>query len=268
MATLSVTTDLSGKISRQELFNMWANATLSSILEGDTSPDLVDVDVGSSFSDAPSGMSLPPGKLFYHRGEQLYYVWTDELDVMDNGRGTGVSLWLAWGPDRVETACLAAEPIPAGAAVEVYYDRWVRPAYPNRAWSPLHSGVSGPAVIGLCQSGIPEGVNENRIAETQESGTWVRVGIDGIMRAWHKKPDTGVSESDIVIRNQSLIWNWVGLTDGGDPRFRGAAVGRQNTATNAGPWTYGFALHQVTVPSGYSDVHPWVKWAGGIVLGE
>lgn len=261
MARLSVTTDLTGDITRQDLVDMWSDSSIAAIQLADLSPSFQDVVVGSGFSDAPT--SLPPGKLFYHKADQLMYVWTDALDVLDNGENTGVSLFLALGPDRFDTACLAAEPIPAGAVVEPLVDRWVRVFRPSQR----QFTESLPVPIGINQSGIPDSYEKGEggwdEGTTAESGAWIRVAIDGIARALYFKPDTNVSESQFIVSNGAgIIPNYVGVMDGDDDRTAGSVGGRGNTATGAGSWTIGLTLHAITVDSGYSLAYFYTKWLG------
>lgn len=197
MVKLSVLEDLSVEpITRQTLFDAWSTATLQTITEDDLAPDLLPL-----VSQA-SEPSAAPGKIWHSTTEYVYYVYTDELD------GTGVSLWLAWGPDRFETACLTAEPIAAGAVVAVTYDRHVVPAdSPDDASGAVR-------IIGVNQSGVHWPLNEGT-SDTAASGTWIRVGLEGVMPVF-RTDGGGVSalyyETD---RNHPLAV---------DPRFPGQVV--------------------------------------------
>jgi hypothetical protein len=261
LSKLTVTTDLSGTIDRQDLANMWSQGALDSINTDDLSPAFTQVVIGSGFSDAP--VSTTPGKLFYHKANQSMYVFTDALDVLDNGEPTGVSLWLAIGPDIFETACLAAEPIPAGAVVEPLVDRWVQVFRPKvRQFS-----ESLPTPIGINQSHIPNSYEKAEDGwaegETTASGAWFRVGIDGILRGLYLKPEAGVSEGQFIVNNAgAVIPNYVGVMSGEDVRTAGSLGGRGNTATGAGAWTVGMTMHAVTVDSGYSLAYFYTKWLG------
>lgn len=265
---LTVTTDLSGTITRQTLADMWSNASIPPIATSDLDPAFQPVFVGTNFSDASASLPNPnPGHLFWHQQHGLMYVFTDMLDVLDTSDATGVSLWLAIGPDSFETACIAAEPIPAGAVVEPYYDRWVkvfRPDAGNFAGETL-----GPAPLGVNQSGILDDYDPQlAYGTTAESGAWIRVGIDGYVRIWHPAaqrvggdPASGVSEAALRITVGTTQINNVGCPPDGSP-YLGAGIGNNNNATAAGPYTIGQTIHNVTVPSGYTAAYPFINWQG------
>lgn len=165
MATLTNTEDLSLPLTRQELFNMWATATVGTIAKTDLAPGVFTMDVGSDLTSATN--TPEPGHTFYSHVDQLMFVFHDEID------NTGVSLWLAVGPDRFDVACLANSPIAAGAVVQPDYDKWVG----------VSTGASGsPAfqtAIGTNAQGI--NLNDPAIISTAASGTWIPVSIDGIV---------------------------------------------------------------------------------------
>ena len=167
MATLTIVTDVSTfPVTRQTLYNMWSEATLGSIAEPDLDESVNPITQGSDFSDAP--LTPEPGSLFFHGNENVMYVWHDEVD------NTGVSLWLAMGPDKFEVAMLAEEPIPFGYPVDISYDR--RAVIADRARN---------RPVGFNQSGIikPEGINDGPTygGDTADSGTWFRCGVDGLI---------------------------------------------------------------------------------------
>jgi len=171
MANFSLTTDLdSFPITRQELFNMWADAGLDPLTQDDFSDEIAPITIASDFSDAPTNPL--PGQLLYHRIDNLVYCWHDEVD------NTGVSLWLAIGPDRFDIACLADEAIPAGYPCQLTYDSRVIVA----------TGGHGQVFpIGMNQSGINDmsKINDGPVygGETALTDSWIRVGVDGIMAA-------------------------------------------------------------------------------------
>ena len=111
----------------------------------------------------------------------------------DENDGTGGSLGLAIGPDCCETACLISAPAFPGALVEPSFDRFVNPvAYTD---SNIDDGVTN-RMIGNVHSGVPYPLNSTASGSapvTQESGTWVRVGIDGFVIGWLPNA-SGVSE--------------------------------------------------------------------------
>lgn len=264
MASLTITTSIEKTVTRQTLYDIWADATLSTIQSDDLAPTFQDIVMGSSFSDAPA--SAVPGELYYHQGEKLLYCFHDEIDVLDGGTdSTGVSLWLSLGPDRFETACIAAEPIPAGAIVEPVYDRWVRLCRPAAA-NPI--GDTGtPVPIGVAQSGLPQLDLYHGPAETTPSGAWLAVGIEGFVRGWFPRgEDSGATQAllnvDHSIRSAN---NWVGCNYGDDEKYRGCFAGMANTRLKAGTEidsTVGLTTHAVTVPSQYTAAYYLIKWTG------
>jgi len=176
VASINVLADLETEpITRQDLFDMWNTGALTDIPASDFADDFLPIQNGSSFSDFPQ--TPAPGQLVWHLSENVMFCWTDEVD------GTGVSLWLAMGPDKFETALYAEEPIGAALPVELVFDRVARLATPvNR---------SMPRAIGFNQSGInsPVGVNngpdtapsEVYGGDTTSSGSWFRCGVDGLL---------------------------------------------------------------------------------------
>lgn len=251
---LSVLTDLSGPtVTRQDLFNAWADCSIPTIQEADLGAAFLAAKVGSDFSNAPSGPT--PGQMFWHQHRKLAYIWHDAIE------GTGVSLWLAIGPDRFECACLAAEPIPAGAVVETWFDRWVKVA--NTESNP-EGRASEPKYIGINQSGLPD-PSEPWPGQTADSGTWISVGIDGILTAWFPKEDTGVSDGHFgAMYTANFSGQHVGVLRPIPDRYRGG-VGRRNATGKLGATnTIGFAFYPVTCYSGYSATYQMIKWAGYI----
>jgi hypothetical protein len=172
MATFNVVADLSvTPLTRQDLFDAWTTATLGTIVPADLTSGFQSIALASTFSDAPT---VAPGQLMWVADEQLMYCYHDEID------DTGVSLWLAIGPDMFETACLLAAPAWPGSLVEPFVDRWVVPV--NYTDSEIGDGVNN-RMIGSVSSGVPYPLN-SRTPETLASGTWVRVGIGGFIYGW------------------------------------------------------------------------------------
>lgn len=166
--------DLGPPLDRQDLADMW-NGALSAIPTSELSVTFIDIGVASSPSDYPSDPT--PGALVYDRVEQLMYCFHDAIE------GTGVSLWLAIGPDRVDVACLAAEPLQPGEPVEPVYDRWVRAV---RGWRQQTDGL--PRALGINQWGIVSPMTASihggsSVGNTAASGSWINVGVDGLMWA-------------------------------------------------------------------------------------
>jgi hypothetical protein len=261
---LTVVTDLSGTITRQQLVDMWSNATIPPVQDSDLDPAFAPIFVGSGWSDVGASVPNPEaGQLFWNQSAGMMYVFTDHMDVLDGGTdNTAISLWLGIGPDTFECACLAAEPIPAGAVVEPYYDRWVKIFRPDAG---DFAGVSeAPAPLGINQSGIPNEYDPViAYGDTAASGTWIRVCIDGYGRIWHPRAVSGVSETVFSINVITTQFNYVGCPPASTAGpYLGAGIGNGNGATDAGPYTVGLTIHNVTVPSGYTAAYPYVSWRG------
>lgn len=202
MVQLNTLEDLSGQpITRQTLFDMWRNANLETLSTDDFSSDLLPL---VSQASAPSEA---PGKLWHSTTEDVLFVYVDVY------QGTGVSLWLAIGPDRLETPCLAAEPLPAGAVVQLDQDRWV-----SRAKGADAVPRDEPRLLGLNQSGVHWPLNEG-VSTTAASGAWVKVAFEGIAIGYHEGGG-GVSESYYQFTQNKPVTV--------DPRFRGRLVAEDN----------------------------------------
>ena len=263
MASLTITTTIEKTVTRQTLYNIWKDATLSTIASDDLSNTFEDVVMGSCFSDAPA--SAVPGELFYHQGEKLLYVYTDEMDVLDGGTdSTGISLWLSTGPDRFDTACICAEPIPAGAVVEPWYDRWVKICRPDGTNSIGDSNT--PIPMGINQSGLPQVDLYHGFGDTAASGSWIRVGIEGLMRGWFPRAeDSGATQALLSVSPLRDTNSWVGVGLSGDSKYEGCLAGNANTRLKAGTAydsTVALTLHAVTVPSQYTAAYYYTKWTG------
>lgn len=170
MANLSNTEALTLPIDRQDLYNMFANATLGTIGADEVVDGLFAFDVGTDITAATS--SPEPGHLFYAKNERVMYCYHDEVD------DTGVSLWLAIGPDRFDIAMLADSPVPAGAVVQYKYDRWVGVS------TGASAHIANQRAIGTCAAGMGGDWFTNGVSydlTTQASGTWIPVSIDGIV---------------------------------------------------------------------------------------
>lgn len=195
MANLNPLVDFTQPVTRQDLFDMWATASFSNISTDDFAEGFSPTIIGSSFSDAPS--SPIPGQMWWHQTDNLMFCYHDEID------GTGVSLWLAVGPDRFETAMLLKGNAGCGTALEL--------TGPGRVCQIFDSSGAAtdkrhmvPVVVGFNQShinspldpGSDESVPGDWIyfndsgedsgstyfmGETAVSGEWIRVAIDGIM---------------------------------------------------------------------------------------
>lgn len=185
MAVLQLTKDLSTfPIDTADLSQMWTTANLQDISAADLSPDVILPLTATTFSDFPTEPA--PGQPVYHLVDNIWYIWHDEVD------STGVSLWLAAGPDRFEVPCLAFEPIPAGALVDLVYDKWVAlPTEPHQR------------PLGANQSGINNMETMNDATQdTSDSGTWIRVAVEGIV--------VGVLDDAANNPSEPNLTNWQG----------------------------------------------------------
>ena len=162
MADLSPIITFSEPITRQDLYNMWSTAALGSIAKVDLAPGVLDVEEGTGLTDAPSDPE--PGQIYWSELDQLLFAWHDEVD------GTGVSLWLALGPDRFDVPALCAGPIAAGALVQL--------TGVGKTVSVLGANDNPVACIGANQAGVPHGF---AAGSTAASGAWIPVAVDGIM---------------------------------------------------------------------------------------
>lgn len=260
MPRLIVQTDLSGTITRQTLYDIWAQASITGIGEDDIDASTVGVQLVTELSEAQP----VKGGMCWVKSEQVMYVYHDEIE------NTGVSLWLAVGPDVFETACLAMEPIPAGAAVAPYMDRWVHLSDPST--SPSYQDY--PVTIGVNQSGLPPqfkegaGFEDTRYVEgqTAESGSWIRVGIDGLVRACFPKEDSGVSEERFGSGLQNGTGTMhVGILDGAgaDGHSHAGLFGRPGGNGSSVQRQVAEAVWNVSTVSGATFSYARVKWGGG-----
>lgn len=189
MATLNTLQDLSIPVDRQDLFDMWANAALGKIARSDFADGLEPIVIASEVSDFPSGPA--PGEMVFHAAENLLYCYHDEVD------NTGVSLWLAIGPDRFETAMLAQEPIAFARAVDLVYDRVCKPADPS---------VNRPIGFNMGEFNEPisiSGPDQAAAVGTSASGAWIPVAIDGVM--WAKVENALTSSSSAISTTNDLV---------------------------------------------------------------
>jgi hypothetical protein len=161
MAELSPIITFSEPITRQDLWNMWSTAAIGTVAKEDLAPGVLSVESGTAVTDAPSAPE--PGQMYWSQLDQLLFAWHDEVD------GTGVSLWLAMGPDRFDTPGFAVGPIAAGGLVKLTgADRSIDVLGPND--DPV-------SCIGANQAGVPHSLGAGA---TSESGAWIPVAIDGI----------------------------------------------------------------------------------------
>jgi hypothetical protein len=162
MANLSPIITFSEPVTRQDLYNAWSTAALGLIVKDDLAPGTLSVESGNGLTEAPS--SPHPGQMYWSQVDQLLFAFHDEVD------NTGVSLWLAVGPDRFDTPGLLTGPAAGGALLQLTGDgKKVSVVQPNDA--PV-------SAIGCNQANI---LHTLGAPSTAASGTWVPVAIDGIM---------------------------------------------------------------------------------------
>jgi hypothetical protein len=167
MAGLNPLVDLTGTVTRQHLFDAWSTAVVTTLSETDLAPELHPIIASASAPSEP-----PPGQLWADTNRKLLYCWHDEHE------GTAVSLWLAIGPDRLETPCIAAGPIGPGCFVEAWYDRWVKVSTVSEG--ALGDGVA--RIIGTNTQNVPYPLHVGPAA-TAPSGSWISVAIEGFAPA-------------------------------------------------------------------------------------
>ena len=148
-------------VTRQTLFDLVANMAHDQIEQTD-----IDQSDGltATFVSGTPPIFHRPGQLWWNTTDQLMLVFTDVLE------GTGVSLYLAWGPDRFDVACLAAEPIPFGAAVQLYSAKGGRWA----GLPPTPHDLTAMGTNAIWETAKVIGFNNNVSQTTTASGTYLR----------------------------------------------------------------------------------------------
>jgi len=160
-------------VTRQTIYDLVRLASIGSVAASDLDASVITI-LAQTLAPTPQ-----PGLVWYDQNEQLTKVWTDMLE------GTTVSLWLSMGPDRFDSAMLATEPIPYGAAV-VPAPGGIRtialPRHPTviNALGYTAGRFENFRVLGFNQNGG----SSNLTNATTPSGAWCAVGTAGIMRAW------------------------------------------------------------------------------------
>lgn len=196
MAQLNPLISFDEPFTRQDLFDMWATAAFSEITTEDFADGFNPIVISSSFSGFPT--SPDPGQLVWHQEENVMYCYHDVID------DTGVSLWLAIGPDKFETAMLLKGPAAVGTGVELTGPGRTCQVYDSTG-TQTDKRHMAPVVVGFNQSHInsqlrPDYDDESVpgdwiyfntsgddsgatyfMGETAVSGEWIRVAIDGLM---------------------------------------------------------------------------------------
>jgi hypothetical protein len=215
--TPGVTIERGDIVSRQTIYDLVRLAVIGTVQQSDMAGNTLTI-VSQSLPPSTPG----PGTLWWDMTSQLAKVWTDMLD------GTTVSLWLAIGPDRFDTAVLATEPIPFGAACEAAYGgvRTVKlPPHPTtvNALGYTAGRFENMRVIGFNQSTL-HGAGGTLTVPTAQSGAWLALGIAGIVRIWspwyHITTGFGVRPSLMA----GLISMYSGTTGASDGDGRGGVM--------------------------------------------
>lgn len=174
-------------VTRQTIFDLVAEAAIDGVvLEADLSSD---VNQHASASNPPS--SPGPGSTWWDKANQVLRVWHDEIE------NTGVSLWLAIGPDVFEVEALAAEPIPFGAACILDLEaghKWVKlpPSGSDLvALGYTASRVEPLKVVGFnnhygrsTNNYVPSNIGLLSSPVTAASGTWFSLTVAGLVWGW------------------------------------------------------------------------------------
>lgn len=169
--TSGVTIGVNDPVTRQTLFDAWNLAAGSTIQESDLDGDILPA---VTATDPPTPA---PGRLWFDKYDQLLKVYVDEID------GTGVSLWLAIGPDRFDIPVLAAEAVPFGAAVQ-FTGTGRKVQLP-----PDVTTLNGMAVAAL-ETEYAKIIGFNNSSPTPSentaaSGAWFACAIEGFVHVWY-----------------------------------------------------------------------------------
>jgi hypothetical protein len=214
-------------VSRQTIYDLVRLAAIGTVQASDLASGTLTIVSQTLPPNLPQ-----PGLLWWDMEEQLAKVWTDILD------GTAVSLWLAIGPDRFDAAVLATEPIPFGAAVEASYGgiRSVQlPPHPTVVNNQGYTAgrFENLRVLGFNQ-GTTHGSNGTFTAPTAPSGTWLPIGISGIMRTWNPLYLTG-GFGFLALNLMGVISMFSGLTGAsGMTDIRGGILHDANSGGGGG----------------------------------
>lgn len=156
--TPGITIGAADTVTRQSLYDIWNLAIVGSIGATDLSSEM------RQFVVSGSAPSTAPGALWFDTTENLAKYYCDVFE------GTGVSCWLAFGPDRFDVPAYATQSIPYGAAVR----------FVNR--DKMVGLVPGP---GTTPAVIAQTVGFNELGQTAPSGTWFPMSILGLCTMWY-----------------------------------------------------------------------------------
>lgn len=215
-------------VTNQTLYDIVAGSTGASVVPADFGVGLLPIMVASTPTSTPTA-----GQWWFDQTEQLLKGYADQVDE------TGVSLWLALGPDRFDEAFLANEALPPGALCR--FDT---------------TGV-GRQVRRVAGWASPDGICVVATNATIPAGTWFAGTIEGFVRAWF--PFKPAASTDLgsqgEIPGQSVFpiaWNPGGF-------------GRSTTANNLlNEFVHGVGFQRVDPVTTVSNGHHlgWILFTG------
>lgn len=236
--TPGVTINSGEVVTRQTIYDLVALAGISgNVASSDLAADVITVTTQSLPPSNPT-----PGLVWFDQTEQLLKVWTDVLE------GTGVSCWLACGPDAFDVALYATEPIPYGAAVVVAPNLGIRavglPTNPGDMGDATDFSLIGRFInlqfMAINQSADPLLGPLNPC--TAPSGSWFAGRVYGIASVW-APGSRGTPPSDLSLEANYLtvfLSGSSGLTNpSGVSELRGAVAGATTWASGTycgGTW--------------------------------
>jgi len=172
--TPGTTIDTGDIVTRQTIFDLVALAAIDGVV---VDTDLsVDTTQNVASTNPPS--IIGPGTMWWDKAEQVQKVWHDEID------NTGVSLWLAMGPDHYEVEAIASEPIPFGAACILDLEagnKWVK--LPPSGSDLVGLGHTAARVEPLKVVGF-NNTGQQMSPVTADSGGFFSMAIAGFVWAW------------------------------------------------------------------------------------
>lgn len=234
------------QVTRQTLYNIVALATGGTV-------QVSDLDSGtlSVVSQSLPPTTLTPGILWWDQTDQLMKVWTDVLD------NTGVSCWLAIGPDRFDCAVCAGEHIPWGAAVQLMgRGRFVQ--LPPSPMQLFQSGYSLSRWEAIKVMGFNNHTWSGISCPTAASGTWFSCAVDGLVWSWHPANALfgATWQSSQGASSDGLISGATGFTgDSNGTNVRGGLIGYTSgdVTINRGPYV------TRALTAGAKEYAPWLR---------
>lgn len=173
-------------VTRQTIFDLIGSASIDGVVADTDLSDGTPQNVSQSGPPSAPG----PGSMWWDKTNQVMRVWYDEID------GTGVSLWLAAGPDVFEIEAIASEPIPFGACVQCDLaagHKWMKlPPSGSDLVVMGHTAarVEPLRVVGFnndaqANNYVPDSAGYSNSMPTTASGAWFRLTVSGVVWAWH-----------------------------------------------------------------------------------